>query len=115
LRNFASINQIHQNMSIQRIVRMTFQPEKLAAFMQVFNQSKFFIRSFPGCEQLHFWQEIAQPNVCYTYSRWASLEALEQYRQSELFKTTWAATKVCFAAKPEAWSVQVLEEVQPEL
>ena len=40
---------------------------------------------------------------CYsTYSHWADDQALEDYRNSELFKSTWAATKIHFDRKPEA-------------
>ncbi|MFZ0490789.1 MAG: antibiotic biosynthesis monooxygenase, partial [Salegentibacter sp.] len=31
--------------------------------------------------------------------------ALENYRNSELFKEVWAKTKVFFNDRPEAWSV----------
>ncbi len=44
--------------------------------------------------------------VLFTYSHWESEAALETYRHSELFAEVWAATKVLFNAKPEAWSVQ---------
>jgi len=35
-----------------RIVRMTFQEEKVAAFLENFESNKKKIRSFPGCRHL---------------------------------------------------------------
>ncbi|GAA4450070.1 putative quinol monooxygenase [Nibrella saemangeumensis] len=94
-----------------RIVRMTFQPDKLDEFMVIFNQSKDRIRTFPGCRHLELLQDIDKPNVRMTYSLWESADELEAYRQSELFRTTWAATKVLFADKPVAFSAEKITEL----
>lgn len=96
---------------IVRIVRMTFVPEKTEAFLEIFNGSKSKIRSFPGCHHLELWQDTSAPEVFTTYSHWENEEALEKYRHSELFKNTWAKTKVLFAAKPVAWSSRVFNRV----
>jgi quinol monooxygenase YgiN len=92
-----------------RIVRMTFQEDQLDAFHQIFDRSKALIRAFPGCEHLELHRDLNNPAVRITYSHWTSPEALEAYRQSELFQTTWAATKVLFAQKPLAFSMGQLE------
>ncbi len=92
-----------------RIVRMTFQEDKLDEFMTIFNESKAKIRAFPGCQHLELLRDINRPSVRMTYSLWESEEALEQYRVSELFVTTWAATKVLFADKPVAFSAEKLD------
>ena len=94
-----------------RIVRMTFRPEKLDAFQAIFNQSKHHIRAFPGNYHLELLSDPDQPHVRMTYSLWASAEALDAYRQSELFRTTWAATKALFAERAVAFSGEKLEEV----
>jgi heme-degrading monooxygenase HmoA len=41
-----------------------------------------------------------------TYSIWDSEEALNNYRDSELFGELWPKIKPWFAAKAEAWSVK---------
>ena len=97
-----------------RIVRMTFQPENCAAFEEVFEQSKYKIRSFPGCQYLELWKDYDQDNVYLTHSHWESDEALEQYRHSELFRETWAKTKPLFAAKPLAFSSRLEQKVSPD-
>lgn len=89
---------------------MTFEPEKLATFLEIFEQSKNKIRAMKGCTFLELWQDLDTPNVCITHSHWESSEDLNQYRDSELFKTTWAKTKVLFAAKPLAFSTHVISQ-----
>lgn len=92
---------------MKRIVKMTFDPEKVGDFKKVFNASCEKIRAFEGCEYLELWQDINQPNIFFTYSFWQGPEYLENYRQSELFKGVWSDTKKLFIAKPQAWSIEV--------
>ncbi|GAB3799106.1 hypothetical protein GCM10028819_21690 [Spirosoma humi] len=94
-----------------RIVRMTFQDDKLADFHAIFDRSKQRIRTFPGNHQLDLLRDPNQPNVRITYSLWESADALEAYRRSELFRATWAATKVLFAERAVAFSAEKLEAV----
>ncbi|MGA0557774.1 putative quinol monooxygenase [Larkinella sp. VNQ87] len=94
-----------------RVVRMTFQEGKTGDFLAIFERSKRQIRAFPGCCHLELLRDRDQPAVFVTYSHWESPEALEQYRQSELFRTTWADTKVLFAERPAAFSLESLETV----
>lgn len=94
-----------------RIVRMTFQPGKVADFLDVFEQSKEKIRTQQGCHRLELLRDLNQPNIYMTYSYWDNATALNKYRDSELFKTTWAKTKVLFAEKPVAYSVERLQEL----
>ena len=94
-----------------RIVRMTFQEDKLADFHAIFDRSKQQIRTFPGNHQLDLLRDSNQSNVRITYSLWESADALEAYRRSELFRTTWAATKVLFAERAVAFSAEKLEAV----
>ncbi len=94
-----------------RVVRMTFQADKLADFHAIFDNSKHHIRAFPGNHHLELLSDPNHPNVRMTYSLWESAEALEAYRQSELFRTTWAATKALFAEKAVAFSAERLEVV----
>jgi len=86
---------------------MTFQANASEAFLAIFEENKQQIRSFPGCEHLELWQEKDTEAVFMTYSWWKDEQALESYRHSELFRQTWAKTKVLFAARPEAWSMIV--------
>ena len=93
---------------IIRIVKMTFMPEKVETFLEVFHASKQFIRSMPGCNHLELLNDINSPNIFFTYSYWENETALENYRNSTLFNEVWSYTKTLFSDKPEAWSVDKL-------
>ncbi|MEH0155311.1 antibiotic biosynthesis monooxygenase family protein [Limibacter armeniacum] len=97
-----------------RIVRMTFRKEEIDTFLSVFNEAKKHIRSFEGCNHLELMRDMDKPNILMTYSYWDSPDALEKYRHSELFKSTWAKTKVLFDDKPVAYSVERVQLVVPE-
>jgi heme-degrading monooxygenase HmoA len=93
---------------IKRIVKLTFQENKIADFKEIFEQSKNRIRQRTGCQHVELLQDIAKPNVFFTLSYWESEADLEAYRHSELFESTWAKTKILFSDKPAAWSVAVV-------
>lgn len=96
---------------IIRIVKMTFDPQKVNDFIKVFDESKERIRNFEGCSHLRLLNDINSANIFFTYSYWESEAHLDAYRHSELFQTTWTRTKILFAAKAEAWSVQAVREL----
>jgi len=83
---------------------MTFLPEKVEEFMDIFNQIKNAIAEFEGCEYIELVRDKDNKNIFFTISRWKEQSYLEKYRNSELFKHTWAKTKILFIEKPEAWS-----------
>lgn len=87
-----------------RIVRLTLHPEAVDTFLEHFDRAGPAIRRFPGCAHLELWQEVHFPNRCTTYSRWQDAAALDAYRQSDLFRSTWRAVKPLFAAPPQAFS-----------
>ncbi len=93
---------------IKRIVKMTFQADKVDTFLAIFEEKKSYIRHFPGCHHLELFQDINRPAILFTYSYWDDEAALNAYRYSDLFAGTWADTKALFADKPAAWSVQVV-------
>ncbi|MFB6257554.1 MAG: putative quinol monooxygenase [Flavobacteriales bacterium] len=91
---------------IVRVVKMSFQPDKVEEFLADFDASKELIRAFDGCEHLELLQDREHPNVLFTYSYWRDPSALETYRSSELFQRTWDRTKALFNDKPVAWSLE---------
>ena len=80
--------------------------------MEIFDASAPHIRAFPGCEYLALWQDEQYPNILTTHSHWTGPDTLEGYRQSDLFKQTWAKTRRLFAAPPRAFSSQVLRSAE---
>ena len=91
-----------------RIVKMTFREDCVPDFLEMFDGIKNAIATFEGCQSLSLLQSMESPNIIFTYSRWNNAEALERYRQSELFITTWRTTKAWFDKPAEAWSVDEL-------
>jgi len=91
-----------------RIVKMSFQEDKIDAFLNNFEEVKQHIRNFPGNRFLELYRDRNHPNIFFTYSYWEREEDLENYRQSELFGEVWSFTKKLFNDKPQAWSVNKL-------
>lgn len=93
---------------IKRIVKMSFKPESIEVFKTIFETNWQRIKGFDGCSHVELLQDENNPSVFFTYSLWQSEEHLNTYRNSELFNTVWAGTKILFNAKPEAWTVKQL-------
>ncbi|MCH6201058.1 antibiotic biosynthesis monooxygenase [Aquiflexum sp. LQ15W] len=94
-----------------RVVRMTFREEAVEAFLENFEANKQKIRNFPGCSHLELWQDENNKNIFMTYSHWQSEESLNQYRDSQLFKSVWSFTKTLFAEKPVAFSSKKIQKL----
>ena len=91
-----------------RIVKLCINPKDCKTFLANFEQQKSSIRGFEGCQFLELYQDNNYENIFFTYSYWDDETALNNYRNSELFKGIWAVTKPMFVSKPEAWSVNKL-------
>ena len=90
---------------------MTFKEAEIDNFLSLFYASKEKIRNFEGCQHLSLLKDYDHPNIMTTYSIWKDQSALNQYRQSALFKEVWSKTKVKFDAKPVAFSLEELVTV----
>jgi quinol monooxygenase YgiN len=84
---------------------MSFKPECVADFLNMFDRQKEQIRNFEGCRLLELYRDKTHDNIFFTYSYWEDESNLENYRDSGLFKTVWTETKTYFNDRPEAWSV----------
>jgi len=89
---------------IVRIVKMTFQPEQVPRFKELFDGWEPRIRAFPGCRHLELLHCADDPGIFFTYSHWDGPADLEAYRTSEVFAGVWPTVKTLFAAPAEAWS-----------
>jgi len=90
---------------LTRLVKLTINESKSQDFVQIFEESKAKILAFEGCHHLKLFSDKKYPNIFFTYSIWEDEIALNNYRHSDLFKDTWSRTKVLFACRPEAWSL----------
>ena len=91
---------------ITRLVKMTFRQEEVPTFEKIFSDNKNFIAAFEGCLEVELKRDVNSPNIFFTISKWKSENDLENYRNSELFKSVWAKTKILFEEKAEAWTVK---------
>jgi len=94
---------------IRRIVKMTFRLEATTEFESIFNDSCDRIRGFEGCSSLELTKGVEDPRVYFTISTWLSEDHLNSYRNSDLFKSTWASTKALFEDRPQAWSTETVK------
>lgn len=96
---------------IKRIVKLTFQKDKIEEFKEIFRVSKTKIIQSPGCHSVELLQSTKEPHIFFTYSIWTDEEFLNRYRHSSIFQETWSKTKLLFSDKPQAWSVNSLERI----
>jgi quinol monooxygenase YgiN len=94
---------------ITRIVKLNFHADKVDAFLALFDQVVTIVNAFPGCHHMHMLRDIHEPTTFITYSQWEHEEALNIYRDSDLFQTIWPTIKPWFAAKAQAWSLVNVE------
>jgi quinol monooxygenase YgiN len=97
-----------------RIVRLPVEEDRLEAFLEAFDRSKGRIRAFEGCRRLELMRDKLNRHVVFTYSIWDSHEHLDRYLQSELFRATWRVVRPMFNGKPQAWSLEKLQSVEPD-
>jgi quinol monooxygenase YgiN len=90
---------------LTRIVRLTFSPDRVGDFLEIFKNSEALIRGFDGCSDVRLMRDMDADNIFFTISQWESAAHLDRYRHSELFRSTWARTKVLFSAPPLAHSI----------
>lgn len=90
---------------VVRIVKMTFAPEHVVRFEELFAGWKDRIRAFPGCRHLELLHDVADARVFFTYSHWDTPADLEAYRTSDVFSEVWPTVKPLFAAPTEAWTL----------
>jgi heme-degrading monooxygenase HmoA len=102
------LNNKSKNCMFVRIVKMGFFEDKVDEFLANFDMVKRDIRNFDGNRFLELYRDKTNPTMFFTYSYWETETHLEAYRQSVLFRDTWAVTKPLLNCKPEAWSVDKL-------
>lgn len=85
---------------------MTFREDQTEEFIRIYSERQAFIAGFEGCNGVELLRCKAPDNIFFTYSLWDGEHYLESYRQSDLFKETWALVKPLFKARAEAWTVE---------
>ncbi|MDG1429351.1 MAG: antibiotic biosynthesis monooxygenase [Crocinitomicaceae bacterium] len=88
-----------------RIVQLEFDEAKIEEFISFFDTINDKVNNFPGCKGMKLYQDIKKPSIVLTYSHWDDESDLENYRNSETFKSIWSKIKPWFCEKPQAWSL----------
>jgi len=87
---------------------MKFRTDEVEEFVAWFALNQHQIAGFTGCISLELWKDFADPCSFFTHSRWKDDQSLQNYRQSDFFKATWARTKALFEEPAQAWSVSLV-------
>jgi quinol monooxygenase YgiN len=96
---------------ITRVVKLEVHADAASQFRGLFEKVCHDIHAFQGCKGLELLCEVSNPGVFFTISKWENEDALNAYRESSLFKTTWASVKPLFISKPLAWSLVVKKDL----
>lgn len=100
---------------ITRIVKLHFQKGQRDLFLKIFHETKMKVATFEGCRGMRLLNDLKNPDVFFTYSRWDNESCLENYRKSALFKTIWSSIKPSFEEAAEAWSTEVYFDYLDEI
>ncbi len=83
-----------------------------AMFLDIFEDVKKEIRAQNGCLGLEVLRSEGESHISiWTISLWESPDALERYRSSTLFQSTWSRVKPLFIHKAQAWTLTPIETI----
>ena len=89
---------------IARFVDLQIKPEHLDRAKVLLEEVAPKVRAMKGCNFLEILTDIHQIGHFTTYSYWDSEDDLNQYRDSETFKSFWDEIKPLFEQSARAWS-----------
>ena len=90
---------------ITRVVKIHFQEDKIQEFLTFFETIKFKVARQPNCFGMKLLKDKNNPEIVFTYSLWEDEQALNKYRDSELFsEEVWPKIKPWFKEKAQAWT-----------
>ena len=93
---------------IVRVVELKFEKENLQQALNKLENIAPIVRSMEGCSFLEISSCLKDKGMILTYSYWTSTEALNNYRNSEVFITFWRDIKKLFSDPAKAWSLDPL-------
>jgi heme-degrading monooxygenase HmoA len=93
---------------ITRLVKLSLQQAKAAEFEILFYQTQPLIENFEGCQKTNLLKVEDAEDQYFTISYWDTKQHLENYRNSELFKSVWSKVKPLFSQRAAAWTLNDL-------
>lgn len=98
-----------ENPAFVRVVRLSFCPEHVVQFMDLFEEFKARIAGHPGCRFVYL---LRCGETFFTISGWNRPEDLETYRTSSLFGAVWKKTRSWLSEPAQAWSCPIASWVE---
>ena len=95
---------------ITRVVKLTFSVDKRDVFLNYFETIKNEIRKSEGCIEVSAFENKHKKGQFFTISKWETEIKLNAYRKSDLFRKVWPTVKEWMIDKPEAWSMNNIED-----
>lgn len=93
---------------ITRIVKLSFESGQEEVFLDAFGQHSLQMQEVAGHMSLQLLRDELDPHIFFTISLWRDTNYLDDYRNSELFKSIWAKIKPWFRDRPQAWTTQMI-------
>ena len=90
---------------ITRFVKLTIKESEIDTFKNIFKENQNVIMSSEGCFHAELLQDVEDPCVFFTFSKWESVVHLNRYRDSDIFREIWKRSKKTFSSSAEAWSL----------
>ncbi len=95
---------------ITRIVKLTFQEDKVDTFVKFFEKNERKILDQEGCISLQLKKDADHANILFTLSQWDSEDDLSNYKDSDYFKMIWPQVKEWFKEPAETHTLKSLYE-----
>lgn len=90
-----------------RIVQLYIRPDQAETFLSLYASHQNRISEMKGCLSLELLVVSEYQGHVATLSRWKEAQDLENYRQSDFFKSLWTQVKPLFAQPARATSYQI--------
>ena len=85
---------------------------KAESFAAIFESRNPASIKAAGCHEVKLYKDKENEHCIFTISIWESEEALNTYRDSSFFKTTWSMVKPMLSKKAQVWSLESVTQSQ---
>lgn len=83
-------------------VQIDVKPEQHDAFVSYLQDEAATVRKLDGCERYDLYEDVTVDNRFLLYEEWASPEAFEAYRTSDLLKQSFAVLGPMMSGPPDS-------------
>ena len=90
---------------MKRIVKLILLEGEEENFLNIYRTRNPSLKNVKGCQSTCVLKSITSDQEFFTLSVWDSVQALEDYRNSEYFKETWSLVKQLLGGKTQVWNL----------